>query len=134
LATGLGAFVGCGDKGKADEKTIMNVSLNPEVEFVLDSNNKVVSVNALNEEGNLVISAEAFENVEGKSAEEAAQLFVKVSAETGFLVSGTASDGENEVEIVVANSLAGLVRDRFTSYMQVPRTGLLGPVSLEFGK
>ena len=100
LATGLGAFVGCGgDKDKENSKTVMNVSLNPEVEFVLDSDNKVVSVNALNEEGNLVISAEAFENVEGKSAEEAAKLFVQVSAETGFLVSGTASDGENEVEI-----------------------------------
>ena len=60
------AFTGC----KKDEAgKVMNVALNPEVEFVLDANDKVVTVNALNEEGNLVISAAAFENVEGKSAE-----------------------------------------------------------------
>lgn len=88
-------FVGC-DKPKSSEQTVMNLSLNPKVEFVLDSNDKVVSVNALNEEGNLVISAEVFV---GKTAEEAAQLFVEVSKETGFIVSGNVNAGENELEI-----------------------------------
>ena len=81
-------LVGCGE---ADGVRIMNVSLNPEVEFILDANNKVVSVNALNEEGNLIISAEAFV---GKSAEDAARLFVEVSKETGFIVSGVSGDVE----------------------------------------
>ena len=81
-------LVGCGE---ADGVRIMNVSLNPEVEFILDANNKVVSVNALNEEGNLIISAEAFV---GKSAEDAARLFVEVSKETGFIVSGVSGDLE----------------------------------------
>ena len=76
--TGMSVFAGCSEQ--AEGKTVMNVSLNPEVEFVLDADNKVVSVNALNEEGNLIVSAEVFT---GKSAEEAAQLFVKVSKETG---------------------------------------------------
>lgn len=48
----------------------MNVSLNPQVEFVLDADNKVVTVNALNEEGNLIAGAEVFV---GKTAEEAAK-------------------------------------------------------------
>ena len=98
LATGVAAFSGCG-KGKEEAKevgTVMNVSLNPEVEFVLDQYGKVISVNALNEEGNLIVSAEVFT---GETAEEAAKLFVKVSAETGFLVEGNASAGENEIEI-----------------------------------
>lgn len=99
LATSGFAFVGCDDgqeEQSAETKKVMNLSLNPQVEFVLDSEDKVVSVNALNEDGNLVVSAEVFV---GKSAEEAAQLYVEVCKETGFLVSGNVSEGENELEI-----------------------------------
>ena len=102
LAMGLStlSLVACGGgaEAAAKEKTVMNVSLNPQVEFVLDGDDKVLSVNALNEEGNLVISAEAFNNVEGKSAEEAAQLFVQVSKDTGFIVEGNATAGDNKLE------------------------------------
>ena len=94
-ATGVSAFASCGTTGEKEQK-VMNLSLNPEVEFVLDENDKVVSVNALNEEGNLIISAEVFT---GKTAEEAAKLFVEVSKETGFLVTGKVNAGENELEI-----------------------------------
>lgn len=100
------ALVGCdmsGTSGQtAKEKKVMNVALNPEVEFVLNGEDKVVSVNALNEEGNLIISAEAFSNVEGKSAEEAAKLFVQVSKDTGFLIEGNVKAGENEIKIALS--------------------------------
>lgn len=94
-ATGVSAFASCGGTGEKEQK-VMNLSLNPEVEFVLDENDKVVSVNALNEEGNLIVSAQVFT---GKTAEEAAKLFVEVCKETGFLVSGKVNAGENELEI-----------------------------------
>lgn len=87
-------FAACGTQ-KA-ESTVMNVSLNPEVEFILDENDTVVSVNALNEEGNLIINGQVFV---GKSADEAVKLFVSISKETGFLVSGNVNVGENEVNI-----------------------------------
>ncbi len=93
--TGALALTGCGGNDN-QEKTVMNVSLNPEVEFVLDANDVVISANALNEEGNLIISAGVFE---GKSADAAVDLFIEISAETGFLVSGNASVGDNEIEI-----------------------------------
>ena len=99
----------CGESEEdAKAAKVMNVSLNPEVEFVLDSDDKVLAVNALNEEGNLIISAEEFENVEGKSATEAAELFVQVSKETGFLVTGnvTAAGVTNEVSISVSGEEA----------------------------
>ncbi len=96
ICASLFAFVACDTNAEA--ATVMTASLNPEVEFILDSNNKVITVNALNEEGNLVISAQAFDKIEGKSAEEAAKLFVQVANETGYLVSGRVSAGENEVE------------------------------------
>ncbi len=103
MALGLGAaaFTGCSfiTPAKAEEQKVMNISLNPQVEFVLDGDDKVVTVNALNEEGNLIISAEAFKNIEGQTAEEAAKLFVQVSAETGYLVSGSLSVGDNQINI-----------------------------------
>ena len=101
MALGAAAFSGCKptETANAEEGKVMNISRNPQVEFVLDADDKVVTVNALNEEGNLIISAEAFANVEGKTAEEAAKLFVQVSSETGYLVSGTASVGDNQIDI-----------------------------------
>ncbi len=94
LAMGATTFVACNDPDEQD-MTVMNISCNPSVEFVLDKNDKVLSVNALNEEGNLVISGAVFTD---KSAEEAAKLFVQISNETGFIVSGNASVAENEIE------------------------------------
>lgn len=105
-AMSMAGFAGCNQKAAEKEenkqKTVMNVSLNPEVEFLLDVDGKVISVNALNEEGNLVISAEAFENVEGKTAEEAAQLFLQVTKDTGYLVEGNASVGDNTIDIAIS--------------------------------
>ncbi|MBE7088393.1 MAG: hypothetical protein E7370_02560 [Clostridiales bacterium] len=95
LMTCAVSFVGCNESDSGEQK-IMNLSLNPEVEFILDADDKVVSVNALNEEGNLIVSAEVFT---GKTAEEAAQLFVEISKETGFLISGNAYTDENELTI-----------------------------------
>ena len=111
------AFASCGlfNPEAPEGRTVMNVSLNPKVEFILDANDKVISVNALNEEGNLVITAEAFDNVEGKTAEEAAKLFVEVSAETGYLVSGTASAGDNQLSF----SFSGDKADATALYNEV---------------
>ena len=105
------ALVSCNEE--TGEQRVMNISLNPEVEFVLDANDKVVSVNALNEEGNLVVSAEAFKEVEGKTAEEAGALFIQVSKETGFLLEGSVQSGENTVQISVSGKadIQGLYED-----------------------
>lgn len=104
IFAGVFTFVGCDmlGGGNDDPATVMNVSLNPEVEFVLDGNGKVITVNALNEEGNLIISAEEFEKIEGKTAEEAAQLFVQVCTDTGYLVSGSVMVEENEIKISIS--------------------------------
>ena len=83
----------------ANQDKVMNVSLNPEVEFVLDENDKVVSANALNEEGNIIISNETFV---GKDADEAVKLFIQVSKDTGYMVSGRIEAGENEVEVAIS--------------------------------
>jgi len=84
---------GCGTD---DANTVMNLSLNPEVEFILDKDNKVVSVNALNEEGNVIISGQAFV---GKTADEAVEIFISVSKETGYLVTGNVKADENQIQV-----------------------------------
>lgn len=89
------ALSGCGSEEK-DGTTVMNVSLNPKVEFILDENNEVLSVNALNEEGNLIINGQAFV---GKTSDEAVKLFISISKETGFLVSGNVNVDENNLDI-----------------------------------
>jgi hypothetical protein len=105
------------------EKTVMHLSLNPEIEVVLDEEDKVITVNALNEEGNLIISATAFENVEGKTAEEVAALFVQVSKETGYLITGHIGDGENQIQISIsgdetlAKKLYDDVKDHVETYL-----------------
>jgi hypothetical protein len=111
---------------KKDEKqkTVMNVCLNPEVEFVLDGENKVLTVNAINEEGNLIISSEAFKDIKGKTAEEAAKLFVEVSKDTGYLVQGELRSGENEIKISLsgdaelATTLYNSVATQVSSYFE----------------
>ena len=95
------ALFGCNNEDSSEDK-VMLVSLNPQVEFILDENDKVLSVNALNEEGNVIISASAFTNVEGKTYEEAVKLFIDVSKETGYLINGSINAGENEVSISIS--------------------------------
>lgn len=82
--------VGCGNKNA--KTTQMQVDLNPSVEFMLDKNNKVVSVTALNDDGAIIISGEAFV---GLKADEAVELYVKVCTDTGYLVQGSATATKN---------------------------------------
>ena len=129
LGLGTGFLTSCGvtDSGNTEtnkQEKVMNLSLNPQVEFVLREDDKVITVNALNEEGNLIISAEAFENIEGKTAEEAAKLFVQVSTDTGYLVQGSAAAGDNQISISfsgdqeVAEDLYEEVEGKMKEYLE----------------
>ena len=101
----LVGLTSCGNVNN-EAQTIMNVEVNPEVEFVLDYNNKVISVSANNEDGNLVISSKEFENIEGKSAETAVEIFISVSHELGFIFEGELASDENEIEISISGDLS----------------------------
>ncbi len=90
---------GCGEND-GDDKTVMNVSLNPEIEFILDNEEKVISVNAKNEEGNLILSAQtSTEQFVGKDADDAVKLFASYSKEMGFLFKGEVNSGDNNIKI-----------------------------------
>ena len=104
LLTTLSAFVLCAvvafsvvacGQNQAATKTL-TVDMNPNVVFMLDNNNKVTSVEFATTETNEIFYDVKFE---GKSLEEAMQLFVNYSFISGHInvdvnVSGTASTDE----------------------------------------
>lgn len=83
----------------------MTVDINPSVEFMLDKDNKVISATALNDDGEVILYGEAFV---GKTAEEAAQMVVKIATETGYLVKGEASVSKDEIKISISSDTAQL--------------------------
>lgn len=93
-------LVSCGNL-EPEEGTVtrMTVDINPSVEFMLDDENKVVSVTALNDDGSILIVGESFI---GKTPEEAVELMVSIAAETGYLVEGNVAANENTVRISVS--------------------------------
>ena len=83
LCCSVFSFAACSDtKNETRDTAVMTVSLNPEVEFVLNSDDVVVAVNALNEEGNLILSADVFV---GKDK-----------------VTGNVKAGENEINVSIS--------------------------------
>ncbi len=79
--------------------TRMTVDINPSVEFMIDDQNKVVAVTALNDDGSILIAGEAFI---GKTPEEATEMVVNLAGETGYLISGKVQASENEVKISIS--------------------------------
>ena len=62
-----------------EQKQVMTVELNPSLEFILDGKNKVVSVNANNEDGNLILSAQTQDKqFVGSTSEQAMQLYISI--------------------------------------------------------
>ena len=102
-AVSLFVFSACGNGNtKQEEMTVLNVAVNPQIEFILDGENKVVSVNAINDDGNVILSAEAFVNVIGLDAGDAVKLFIDVCEDYGFIIKGNVKAGENEIDISIS--------------------------------
>lgn len=71
---------------KQEAESVMALSVNPGVQFVLDQNNKVMRVNATSEAGQALMAEVEFV---GKDANEAARLFVKIATEAGYIQADT---------------------------------------------
>lgn len=106
------ALVACGKTDNDDATAkVMNISLNPQLEFVLDKNDKVLSVNALNEDGNHIISLSLNEDetkslFEGMTADEAVELFLENTEENGYIVTGD----EEEIKIEISGKADNLMK------------------------
>ena len=77
----------------------MTVDINPSVEFMIDDQNKIISVTALNDDGSILIVGEEFV---GKTPDEAVEMMVTLASDTGYLVKGNAEASENTVKISVS--------------------------------
>lgn len=98
LAAGTCALLaGCGG-GDGEAAARMQVDINPSVEFILDADNKVLSVTALNDDGALIVAGEAFV---GKTAEDAVELMASISTDAGYLVKGELSAGQDEITVSI---------------------------------
>lgn len=91
----------CGKEIAPEEGTVtrITVDINPSVEFIVDDQNKIVSVTALNDDGSILIAGEA---MIGMTPEEATTHIVTLAVETGYLVGGNADASENTVKISVS--------------------------------
>ena len=94
------SFTSCSNaKPQEGIVTRMTVDINPSVEFMIDDQNKIVSVTALNDDGGILIVGEVFV---GKTPVEAIEMMVTLASDTGYLVKGNAEASANTVKISVS--------------------------------
>ena len=89
------------EAAEAPEGTVTRVTLdvNPEFELMVDDNNLVVAVTAMNDDAAIVIAGET---IVGKTPDEAINLLLEISTDAGYIVSGNVSAGTNEINISVS--------------------------------
>lgn len=98
MVIGVGATVtGCGKDDPAVPSKVMTLSANPSIEFVLDENEKVLSVTAINEDGFYLL--EKFDEYADMSAKQAAMKFLDVCEEYGFVVKGSTNGQKLSISI-----------------------------------
>lgn len=91
VAGATATLTGCGGGDDPDKLQVMNLSVNPGIEFIVDEEDKVVSVTADNEDGAYIL--DKFTEFTGMSAKDAALKFLELSEQYGFVVSGS-TNGE----------------------------------------
>jgi len=91
------------DKRNHTPTTIMTCSLNPSIQMIINDNNKVMSVRAINSDGQLLIANAEFE---GLSIDKAAELFVSLSIDTGYLEPAIDTQNGKVVNFELTGSLS----------------------------
>lgn len=81
IALTCAVFTGCQTPDQS--RAVVNVDVNPSIQFVVDAQNKVVSVNALNEDAQVLLYGEA--SFEGKDIEQAIETITSLAVEYGYL-------------------------------------------------
>lgn len=95
------AFVGCANKQDENaDKTYVSMDINPSVNLVIDGEGKVESVEAANEDAQVMLYGEV---LVGKTAEEAFELIANLAIECGYL---TEENSGVNVTVVAGNGSA----------------------------
>ena len=102
VAIGIGAYVLFGnntpDNTDSSKLAMVKMNLNPSISFVVDGDNKVVSVTGENNEGKMIIAGE---EIVGKDLSEAIEIILTIENETGYLVSGNVTVDDNNLSFSV---------------------------------
>ena len=89
------SFVSCSNKKEDGDKTLVTLDINPSIEMVVDSEGKVVSVAAANDDANVLLyGADGILNV---SVEDATSKILDLSVEYGYLTEENAGVSVNVV-------------------------------------
>lgn len=126
-------FIGCNlttTVSASEDLSYVSMRINPEIELVVDKDEKVVSVNAINEDGETVLCEL---DLVGMTVEEAGEAFTDMAAELGFIDVDSEEttvyimgSGENE-ELV--NSIEEKLTEKINGYFD--KKGIFGKVSHE---
>ncbi|MGM9645762.1 MAG: hypothetical protein ACI3XS_03640 [Eubacteriales bacterium] len=126
-------FIGCNlttTVSASEDLSYVSMRINPEIELVVDKDSKVVSVNAINEDGETVLCEL---DLVGMTVEEAGEAFTDMAAELGFI--DVDSDettvyimGNGEDEELV-NNIEEKLTERINGYFD--NKGIFGKVSRE---
>lgn len=93
--------------------TYVNLSFNPNIEFILDTNNRVVSVNSINDDGELLVN---YGNYEGQDIKNVIQMMLELASKSGLL-DVNVTDGV--VYVTVVNENASYADSLFTNLKDV---------------
>lgn len=123
-------LAGCGiNPDLAEPVAYVSLKINPEAEFTVDGEGRVLSVTALNADAEIVLSDM---ELVGLAIDEAAGRFTAAAAESGYMdVEG--SEEENEIEVTVVGedaeekSISESVAKKIRSYFE--NNGINGKVS-----
>lgn len=120
---------------KSTATSVMTMSVNPEVQFVLDQNNKVMYANAINQDGENLIASVDFK---GLTAEQASDKFLEISTKLGKI--NVESTG-TKVEITITcedetnakiKDLANKVKNRVNKFFN--DSLIIGGAVIEYSK
>ncbi len=91
MAIGCFSFTACNDTQTTNaEQQIVTLSVNPEIEFIVNEEDKVISVTASNEDGIYIL--EKFSAYTGLTIQEASLKFLELCEEYGFVISGNVTE------------------------------------------
>ena len=93
----------CSKEPEDGTVTRVEIFVNPDVEFMVDSENKVVAVTALNDDGSVLISGEVFVGLDYKDAVEK---YVSLAKSLGYLLEEEKNNVEAQINVSVSGATA----------------------------
>lgn len=115
MLAGFGAGCETNSGAKNSAVSYVGIDVNPSLTLMLDKNNKVVSVTATNEDGQVLLYGENLNEIVGKSVEEASKKIASLCVEFGYL-----NEENKGVNVTVegeanADAISGKIQAGFTA-------------------